>query len=187
VSNFRSVKDPARLARAFVEVRRQRSADLWLVGDGDEMPAVREILAGGEAIADVHLFGLRTDVERLYPKADVVVLTSRAESFSLVALEAAASAVPVVAPRVGGLPEVVLDGVTGLLYEHADPAEPARTLLRLLNDRDLHASMGAAAARHAQEFSHERGVEQYEDLYGELLDRRGRLEPAGVRATASGR
>ena len=178
VSNFRAVKDPARLARTFVEVRGGCACELWLVGDGEEMPHVKAILSAGGVMDDVALLGLRTDVESLYPHADVVLLTSRRESFSLVAIEAAACGVPVIAPRVGGLPEVVVDGRTGLLYDAADPAQPAAALRRLLGDGPLRAAMGAAAARHARRFSHDHGVERYERLYREVLRERAADEAA---------
>ena len=183
VSNFRAVKDPARLARTFVEVRGRCACELWLVGDGEEMPRVKAILSAGGVMDDVVLLGLRTDVEALYPHADVVLLTSRRESFSLVAIEAAACGVPVIAPRLGGLPEVVVDGRTGLLYDAADPAQPATALRQLLSDGPLRAAMGAEAARHARRFSHERGVKRYERLYREVLRERAADEAAPAHAS----
>jgi N-acetyl-alpha-D-glucosaminyl L-malate synthase BshA len=173
VSNFRAVKDPVRLARAFTELRQLRRATLWLVGDGEQMDAVRSALKSGGVIDDVRFFGLRTDMELLYPQADIVALTSRWESFSLVALEAASCGVPVVAPSIGGLPEVVAHGRTGLLYDLADETEPARTLLRLSDDEPGRERMSVAAVRHAQAFRHELGIARYEALYREILERRG--------------
>ena len=183
VSNFRVVKDPARVAEAFVTLRRRRDAELWLVGDGEEMPRVRALLADGGRAADVRAFGLRTDVEGFYPQADVVVVTSRRESFSLVALEAAACGVPVVAPRVGGLPEIVADGRTGLLYDLDDPAEPAATLERLLADPARLEALGAAAVLRARAFSRGAATGRYDRLYREILRQRASRrvpEPLGA-------
>jgi len=179
VSNFRAVKDPERVARAFAAVRRRHEARLWLVGDGEEMPAVRAVLRAAGVSGDVLELGLRTDVESIYNRCDIVVLTSRQESFSMVALEAAASGVPVVAPAVGGLPEIIRDGRTGLLYDLADNDEPARSILRLREDDRARAAMGRAAWRLARAFSHDLGVPRYERLYRDVLEQR-RREPASL-------
>lgn len=182
VSNFRSIKDPVRIARAFAELRRQRSAELWLVGDGEEMARTRDLLDAHGVSDDVRYHGLRLDVETVYPGADLLLLASREESFSLVALEAAACGIPVIAPRVGGLPEVVVDGHTGLLYELDDPAEPLRTLLRALDDLPGLRAQGTAGRMHAQAFSRERMAARYEHVYRQVVDARlrGRVDVQAV-------
>lgn len=88
-----------------------------------------------------------------YRAADVVVVPSRSESFGLVALEAAACGTPVVAAEVGGLRSLVVDSVTGFLISSRDPADYAKRLNQILDDRELAASMGAAAALRAKEYS----------------------------------
>jgi N-acetyl-alpha-D-glucosaminyl L-malate synthase BshA len=168
VSNFRAVKDPETAARAFALVRRELDAELWLVGDGEGMPRVREILSRAGLERDVRFLGLRADVETLLPRCDVLLVTSRAESFCLAALEAMASGVPVVAPRVGGLPEVVSDGETGLLYEAGDAALAARALVRLLSDTRRAAVMRTAALRTAHLLSSDSIAPRYEALYHAL-------------------
>jgi N-acetyl-alpha-D-glucosaminyl L-malate synthase BshA len=169
ISNFRRVKQPLAMARIFCEVRRKQDAELWLVGDGGGMRSVRELLGRGGFAGEIERFGLRLDVEHVLPHADVLLVTSRAESFCLAALEAAACGLPVVAPRVGGLPETVVDGHTGVLYEPGDEAGAARAVVALLANREPRRRMGAAAVWHAQQFSAAAVVPRYEQLYHDVL------------------
>lgn len=172
VSNFRHVKQPLAMARIFCEVRRSQAAELWLVGDGEGMQRVRRLLDRAGLMGETELFGLRLDVEQVLPHADVLLVTSRAESFCLVALEAAACGLPVVAPRVGGLPETVLDGRTGHLFEPGDETGAARAVAGLLADRAARMRMGAAAVWHAQQLSTAAVVPRYDQLYRGVLDSR---------------
>jgi L-malate glycosyltransferase len=169
VSNFRAVKDPETVARAFALVRRELDAELWLVGDGEGMPRVREILCRAGLERDVRFLGLRAEIETILPCCDLLLVTSLAESFCLAALEAMACGVLVVAPRVGGLPELVADGETGLLYEAGDAALAARALLRLVRDARRAAAMRRAALRAAHLLSSDAIAPRYEALYRGLL------------------
>jgi N-acetyl-alpha-D-glucosaminyl L-malate synthase BshA len=184
VSNLREVKDPESLARIFVLVRRELDAELWLVGDGDGMSSVRSILRAGGAERHVRFFGLRREIHHILPRTDILLLTSRMESFCLTALEAAACGLPVVAPRVGGLPEIVADGLTGLLYEPGNEEEATRSVLRVLTEADIDAGMRAGAVQRARLFSSEAIVGRYERLYRELLQA---IVPAGDRERANDR
>ena len=172
VSNFRPIKNPLAMARIFQAVRRRVGAELWLVGDGEGMSGAMALLEGSTLGGDVRRFGLRDDVERILPAGDVLLVTSHAESFCMVALEAAACGVPTVAPKVGGLPETVLHGQTGELYEPGDEVGAAKALTRLLADGELRRGMGEAAVWHARRLSAAVVVPSYERLYRDVL--RGR-------------
>jgi len=129
-------------------------------------------LARAEGIADrVRLVdSIRHDeLPWLYAAADVVLVPSRSESFGLVALEAQASGVPVVAAAVGGLPFIVEDGVTGFLVGRPDPREYAARLVRLLAAPQLGRRMGMAAASRADRFPWEATTSGLVDVYGELV------------------
>ena len=103
---------------------------------------------------------------------DVFVLPSINEGISNTILEAMATGLPVVAGRVGGNPELVVDGVTGRLYDPADPAGLEQALLPYLTDPALRQAHGAAGRdRVVQNFSLDAMVERYLDLYDELLAR----------------
>ncbi len=169
VSNFRPVKDPEAVVRVFLEVRRQVDAELWLVGDGEAMPSVVSAVRQAGLDRHVRFLGLHPAVESILPHSDVLLLTSRTESFSLVALEAAACGVAVVAPRVGGLPEVVVDGETGLLFEPGRERLAADAVVRVLSDARLRSAMRTLARRRARRFSSDALVPRYEALYRRLL------------------
>lgn len=110
------------------------------------------------------------DPRPIFEAADVVTLPSRAEGFGRVLVEAACLEKSVVASRVGGIPEVVVDGETGLLVAPDDPAALAEALNRLLGDPGLRAKLGAAARLRATErFSAPRHVEGVERVYAEAL------------------
>ena len=168
VSNFRTVKAPQSVAEIYVRIRRVLDAELWLVGDGDMLPPLLAAVRAAGLGADVRCFGLRRDVERILPHADVLLVTSRTESFCLAALEAAACGLATVAPRVGGVPEVVVDGTTGVLFEPGDVDGAARAIIELLGDTAALARMRAAAVHHAAAFTPDRIVPCYEQLYRSL-------------------
>jgi N-acetyl-alpha-D-glucosaminyl L-malate synthase BshA len=169
VSNLREVKRPAAMARIFASVSSRTGAELWLVGDGEGVAAVEAILAGAGVSNRMLGFGPRLDLDAILPDADVLLVTSETESFCLAALEAAACAVPAVAPRVGGLPEVVRDGVTGLLYPAGDDRAAEHALMSLIVDRPLQSRLGAAARERATKFAVDKVVPRYEALYAALL------------------
>jgi N-acetyl-alpha-D-glucosaminyl L-malate synthase BshA len=177
VSNFRPVKNPEMVVQVFARVRREIDAELWLVGDGEGMRSVRELARAAGVAGDVRTFGLRRDVERVLRHTDVLLVTSRSESFCLAALEAAACAVPAVASRVGGLPEVVLHDETGLLYPAGDRTAAAGAVMDLLGDARRRSTLGAAARARADRFSSMSIVSRYEQLYRGLA---GSMEPSDI-------
>ena len=100
-----------------------------------------------------------------YRAADVLIMPSRTESFGLVAAEAQACGLPVVAAAVGGLPYVVDDGVSGLLIDGHDPGDFADALVRVLDDRDLAAELSTGAITHAERFSWNGTADRLLELY----------------------
>jgi N-acetyl-alpha-D-glucosaminyl L-malate synthase BshA len=172
VSNFRPVKRVAWLLRAFALATRGTPATLTLVGDGPDQRACRE-LARELSIADrVRFLGERDALPELLAEADVFALSSSEESFGLSALEAMSCGTPVVATRVGGVPEVIEDGVTGLLSPPDDIEGFARRLAQLLFDPQLSATMGKAARAAAEKrYARSSVVALYERLYRRLCPR----------------
>jgi N-acetyl-alpha-D-glucosaminyl L-malate synthase BshA len=164
VSSFRPVKDPQTIAALFASVRRASPAELWLVGDGPGLPAVVQELQRARLECDVRVFGYRADAQRLLAQCDVLVMSSREESFCLAALEAMAAGVPVVATAVGGLVELAQGGAA-LLYPAGDPTAGARRVLELLGDVALRRRLRAAGLERARAFSAEAAVASYERLY----------------------
>jgi glycosyltransferase involved in cell wall biosynthesis len=156
--------------------------EAWLAGDGPDGPALAARVAAGPLAGSVHLLGRREDVFALMRVADVVALPSRHEGHPLALLEALALARPVVATRVGGVPEIVTDGVSGFLVPPEDPTALARALACLRRDPALRRRFGEAGARDARRrFDVRRTVAALEDVYASCLrpKPRGRALPAG--------
>jgi L-malate glycosyltransferase len=169
VSNFRGVKDAPSLARVFLAVRERIDAELWLIGDGPGLPVLETVLAEAGESGAVRSFGVTTDVAPILREADLLLMTSYAESFCLAAAEAMACGIPVVATRVGGISEVVGDGATGHLFAVGDVGSAAEAVVELLASPDVRRRLGSAARRRATRFAPERVVPIYEGLYRDLL------------------
>lgn len=170
VSNFRPVKRAERVVEAFAVVARRTAARLLMIGDGPERAAC-EARARALGVAErVRFLGAQSAVEDLLPCADLMLLPSEHESFGLAALEAMASGVVPVVSRAGGLPEVVTDGVDGLLIDDGDAAAMGAAAADLLADEPRRARMAAAARESAtRRFSPEAVVPRYEALYQRVL------------------
>jgi glycosyltransferase involved in cell wall biosynthesis len=164
-------KDHVTLLRAMQQVRQARpDAVLLVIGDGPIGPQVRSA-ASELGVADVVKFlGFRHDVPALLQLLDVFVLSSTTEGISLTLLEAMAARKPIVATRVGGNPEVVIDGQTGLLVPSKDPQALATAILKVANDPAFRKQLGQAGrVRVESAFSQEQMVAQYHTLYTRLL------------------
>ena len=170
VSNFRPVKRIGALIEIFRRIRAQGPATLVLVGDGPELPGARAQIVAAGLEHDVEFAGEIHDVVEIFATADLFLLPSATESFGLAALEAMACEVPVIASRVGGLPEVIDHGVDGFLHHPDDLEGMVASAVRLLTDDDLHRRISRAARAVAVDrYSSERVVPQYEAAYEELL------------------
>jgi glycosyltransferase involved in cell wall biosynthesis len=145
-----------------------------LIGDGPLRPSL-ERYAGELGVAGQCVFtGIRSDIADLLSVVEVVVLPSHSEGLPFVLLEAMALAKPVVATRVGGNPEVVEDGKTGLLVPPGDPKALAEAIAFLLDHPDDAACMGKRGReRVVGRFGLDRMIKALEQLYLELLDRAG--------------
>lgn len=145
-----------------------------VAGDGPLEAYLRELVDELEISDKVHFLGFRDDVPELMHMFDLVVASSEYESFSLVLAEAMACGKAVVATRVGGIPEVVEDDVTGILVPHKNPEALAQSIVELLKDPARLRAMGQAGRTRVEElFSIEAMVRSYEDLYTSLLGQKG--------------
>jgi len=170
VSNFRPVKRVDAVIEIFDRIRREVPAHLLLVGDGPDLALAYRMARELGITSMVHGVGAQEEIIPLLSISDVFLLPSSQESFGLAALEAMACEVPVVASRVGGLPEVIEDGVSGFLHPPDAIDEMARSAVALLKDESLRERMGAAACRRVREqFCAERVVPMYEACYRSIL------------------
>ncbi|MEN9560563.1 MAG: hypothetical protein RLZZ502_1774 [Pseudomonadota bacterium] len=159
----------ARLVAANEEARRLH---LLIVGEGPMRPRLEHSIAAHGLQAQVTLAGEQKDIPHFLKQMDVFCLPSRAEGISNTVLEAMATGLPVLATRVGGNPELVVDGVTGVLFPHGDVAQLAQAMNTMWRDAALRQSYAEAAYQRAQqEFSLPTMVKRYSALYLELASR----------------
>jgi N-acetyl-alpha-D-glucosaminyl L-malate synthase BshA len=172
ISNLRPVKQIDAVVRVFARIRERVPARLLIVGEGPELARAEQLIDELGVTAQVELAGETQDVVGLLSVSDLFLLPSLQESFGLSALEAMACGVPVVASKVGGLPEVVIHGVTGFLHPPSDVERMADSAAMILSDAALHARMAAEGVRVAMDrFSADRVVPQYAELYERTLGR----------------
>jgi len=171
LSNFRPVKRVSDVVEIFALVRRQIPAKLLMIGDGPDRTVAEWMVREKKIDQDVIFLGKQNQVQDLLNCADVLLLPSDLESFGLAALEGMASGVPAVCSRVGGLPEVLRDGVEGYLVEARDVKTMAERALEILSSPERHLEMSRAARQRAQEnFCSSIIIPQYEDLYRRVLE-----------------
>ncbi len=172
MSNFRPVKRVDVAFEIFRKVRERVRARFLLIGDGPVRDDIQK-LAAQHGLADEMIFlGEQQDPVPWLSVADLFLLPSAQESFGLAALEAMACEVPVVASRVGGLPEIIEDGLTGFLCPPEDVDAMADRAVELLSDRSRREAMGRAAAEMVRNrYCTDRVVPLYEAAYLEVAGR----------------
>ena len=171
VSNFRAVKRPADCVEILAKVREKGgNARLVMVGDGPELSACRH-LAKKLNVSDETIFvGKQAKIVDYMAIADVFLLPSEEESFGLAALEAQACEVPVVATKVGGIPEVVSDGETGFLSNIGDTEKMSDDALKFINDDEMRQTFGQRGRELAiARYSSEKIIPQYINFYEKVL------------------
>src|SRR5580700_4035356 len=170
LSNFRPVKRVLDCIRIFAEVRKHANVRLLMVGDGPERGPAEHLAWTLGVKEHVDFLGKQDHVERLIRLAHVILMPSEMESFGLAALEAMACGVPAVSTTVGGVPELITDGVDGFLEAVGDIPRLAARVTELVSDASLHAKMGAAARHTAStRFCSEKIIPQYEAFYKQVL------------------
>jgi len=173
VSNFRAVKRPADCVEILAKVRAAGGdARLIMVGDGPERSAcvyrAEQLGMNGHVV----FVGKQANIADYMGVADVFLLPSELESFGLAALEAQACEVPVIATRIGGLPEVINDGESGFLSDVGDVEKMTKDTLHLLNDEDLRRSFGEKGRELAvQRYSTSKIIPQYISFYEKIVQK----------------
>ncbi len=170
LSNFRPVKRVLDCVRILAAVRRELDAELWMVGDGPDRGSAERLAHELGLIGHIRFLGKRNDVPSLLREADVLLMPSEMESFGLAALEGMASGVVPIGTRVGGVPELIDDAVSGFLCGVGDIEGMAEAACRVLRDPATRQTMGSAARRIAEErFSTELIIPKYEEIYRRLI------------------
>jgi L-malate glycosyltransferase len=171
LSNFRTVKRIPDVVEIFDRVQRRVPARLLMIGDGPDR-ATAEWMARRKGISDrIHFIGKQDRVNEKLATADLMLLPSQLESFGLAALEAMACEVPTIATRVGGIPEMIENGVNGCLAEVGDIDTMSHMAIELLEDDKKLQQMGKRARIAAQSrFCSTRIIPDYEDFYAKVLE-----------------
>jgi N-acetyl-alpha-D-glucosaminyl L-malate synthase BshA len=169
ISNFRPVKRISDVVTIFARIRSRMPAKLLLVGDGPERSRAEKQAEDLGIRNDVISIGkIKNPIEPLLV-SDLFLLPSETESFGLSALEAMAAGVPVIASRVGGLPEVVADGSSGFLADLGDVTTMANQALSLLENPERHVEFRVNARERAQAFHVMKILPLYEAIYNRLI------------------
>jgi glycosyltransferase involved in cell wall biosynthesis len=175
VSKLWEGKGHAFLIRAFRKIVEENSqARLVIVGEGYLMESLRALVSQLELSETVIFTGFLEDVPQIIATFDVAVLPSYFEGMGRVLLEAMAMEKPVVGTRVGGIPDLVEQGLNGYLVSPGNGKELASAILKILNDKDLALKMGQAGRKKMTDrFSAESMVRSIEEVYSELLKKKG--------------
>jgi glycosyltransferase involved in cell wall biosynthesis len=152
VANFRPEKDHFTLLQAFsILLKRGLNSELWLVGEGPTRPYIKKIAEELGIESKLRFIGTVSNPDEFYQQFDIFVLSTHYEGQGLVILEAMSFGLPVVATRISGVPEVVTDGVNGLLVNHKDPDDLALALQKILTNKSLYVQLSEAAFKSSKE------------------------------------
>ena len=170
VTRFLPVKGVDQLIEAWARVIQQASnTHLLIVGDGPLRPDLERAAAGLGIDGKAHFLGYRSDVELILQAGDFLVVPSRSEALGFCAIEAMAVGLPVVAFRVGGIPEIVQEGVTGLLAEPGNIMDLSDKILMLIRDRQLCSQLGQAGLARAEDYGISAYIQKLIQLYKSVI------------------
>ena len=172
LSNFRPVKRVTDVVEVFARVAKTMPARLMLIGDGPDRSAAEYLAHRLGVFSRIQFLGKQDNVNELLPLADLMIMPSEMESFGLAALEAMACGVPAIATNVGGVSELIEDGVTGRLFTVGDIEGMSSGTIELLSSREDLATMAYAARKAAQDrFCATRIIPLYEEYYHRVINR----------------
>ena len=162
------IKRPDRFLDVVSEIKKRNvKLDFFIAGDGELLEACKERIAAENL--PVKVLGWQSNIERVLAAADIVVLTSDNEGTPLSLIQAGMAALPVVTTNVGSIPEIVLDGFSGVITG-LDVQEVANALVKVANNKSLRGQMGSAAQQFTlAHFGIQRLVTDHEVLYKKLL------------------
>jgi len=182
MSRLHPEKGQSHLFEALPRIKRQTSRPfvVWVAGAGGFEAAYREQVRSLGCDDVVRFVGFRKDAADLMAAADILVLPSVAEAFGLVLAEALYLGKPVIASRVGGIPEIVADGTDGILVSPGDSEALAAAICRLLDDGSLRARLsGAGRERVRNRFGFDTMMRSYERIYEEFTQERKAIDDGG--------
>lgn len=174
IGRFSEQKNHGRLLRAFVLFHNKHSdSELWLIGDGEKKTEIETFVCKNALSENVKFLGLQSDVHEFLREADIFVLPSDYEGMPMTIIEAMGTGLPCIASNVGGIPDMISNGVDGMLIE---PNEGALVdaIESLYNDMTLRKKLGENAKKRAQSFSSEQMAREYIKVYGDCIYESGK-------------
>ena len=165
-SNFRKIKRVEDVIKVFAEVQKQIPSKLLMVGDGPERHICEEMAKELDVTEHVRFVGRQEQIEEILAVSDIFLLPSEYESFGLAALEAMAARSIVICSNVGGLPEIIEQGITGFMANVGDVHTMSQFAIKILSDEQNIKMMKEAAYKRALDFDIKKIVGKYEKIYG---------------------
>jgi len=172
IASFDACKGHVHLFRAIKSLVSEGASDLvcLIIGRGREERALKEFVQTNGLCDYIKFLGYRNDIVALLQQIDIIVIPSTKEAFGIVAIEAMAMAVPVIASNVGGLPECVEDGTTGIIFPPGDIQSLSEAISYLIDNPDRRARMGQAGRQRViRLFNVERNVRETEKVYLDVI------------------
>jgi len=169
VSNFRPVKRVDDVIHMFNKLRKDVPARLLMIGDGPDRQRIETLCRQSDSCHAIQFLGKMTRPEEVMASCDLFALTSETESFGLAALEAMACSIPVVSTDGGGLPEVNIHGVSGLLSPVGDTDAMAANAKAILQDEAIYQHYRKGALSEARRFDLDKVLPRYEELYASVI------------------
>jgi N-acetyl-alpha-D-glucosaminyl L-malate synthase BshA len=171
VSNFRPVKRVHDLVYAMAIIKKEvPDVSLMLIGDGPDRHSVEMLIKRLNLKSNIVLTGFRSDVAHLLRCSDVVVLCSETESAPLTLLEGMSCGLPVIATNVGGIPEIIQDGINGFLVPSKNPEAIAEKLLKLNANSELRKQLGTTARETVlKRYTADKVVDQYLKIFESIV------------------
>jgi N-acetyl-alpha-D-glucosaminyl L-malate synthase BshA len=170
-SNFRKVKRIDDVIQVFYRVKQQIPAKLLLAGDGPELSRAEDLCQELGISDDVRFLGKLEAIEEVLSVSDLFIMPSETESFGLAALEAMACELPCITSNAGGLPELIVHGVTGFMSKVGDIEDMVKNALHILDKENL-PKFKANALAHAQKFALPNILPQYEAMYQKVWEKK---------------
>jgi N-acetyl-alpha-D-glucosaminyl L-malate synthase BshA len=169
ISNFRKVKNIPDVIKVFYNIQKKMKAKLMMVGEGPEREAAENLCQNLGILDKVIFFGNSHEIDKILCFSDLFLLPSETESFGLAALEAMASAVPIISSNTGGIPEVNIHGVSGFLSNVGDVEDMSKNAIYILENPERLAKFKANAKQESKKFDIHQVVPQYEVIYENTL------------------
>ncbi len=170
ISNFRPVKRIGSIIKVFCNISEKVKSKLLLVGDGPEMFKIRNMVSKLGLDDKVIFMGRQNDIIPLLNISDLYMLPSKSESFGLSALEAMSCEVPIIGTSIGGLKEVVEDGISGYICDPGDIKAMSKAAIAILANKNNRVKMGLAARARAKKFDSKNIIDKYIDYYKKVLE-----------------